>query len=123
MLDYLENLRRKPEPERKKAIFRISFSVTLAVLAVWGAYISLRVSRTDFAFDASKVGYEAPDLRSAFSDFIDGLSAAYESRAKAEADAAAAKALAESMPEETPSSPSDEALATTTLDSLEGEGL
>lgn len=90
MLDYLESLRKRPEPERKKAVLKISLSVTIVIVLVWGAFIYMRVSHTDFSFDSKKFDTEAPDFKAAVSNFIDGMSAAFKGAAAAPAASSSA---------------------------------
>lgn len=72
MFKYLENLRKKPEPERRKAVIFISVSITLVILIVWGIALGVRVGHTDFSFDVSP-DWEMPSLKETFSNFVDQI--------------------------------------------------
>jgi hypothetical protein len=73
MLEYLENLRKKPEREKRKAILMISISVTLFIAAIWTVFMSMRIHSTDFSFDTSDVDKKVPSLKETFSNFTDQL--------------------------------------------------
>ncbi len=73
MFQYLENLRKKPEPQRRKAVFLVSLYITLAIAVVWGIATSIRVSQTDFSFDTSDIDKKMPTLGETFSGIGDRM--------------------------------------------------
>lgn len=73
MFQYLENLRKKPEPERKKAVFLISLYITLGIAIIWGISTSIKVSGTNFDFDTSAIDKKMPSLGETFDSFTDKL--------------------------------------------------
>ena len=73
MFQYIENLRKKPEPERRKAVFLVSLYITLFIAIVWAIVTSIRVSETDFSFDTSEIDKKVPTLGESFSNFADRM--------------------------------------------------
>jgi hypothetical protein len=69
MFQYLENLRRKPEAQRRKSIFLISLSVTLVILAVWLGITIMRVRTMDFSLKDDPSRADVPSLSDTFSEF------------------------------------------------------
>ena len=69
MLTYLENLRKKPESERRKAVLSISVGVTLVIALIWGVTLSFRIGETDFSL--KKDERNIPSLKETFSGFFD----------------------------------------------------
>jgi flagellar basal body-associated protein FliL len=68
---YLDTLRKKPEPERRKAVLWISIWVTLAIAIVWGIMISMRISSSDLSFHINAIpGDNTPSLADTFSNFF-----------------------------------------------------
>ncbi|HEU5114311.1 MAG TPA: hypothetical protein VFT82_00935 [Candidatus Paceibacterota bacterium] len=74
MLDYLEKLRKKPEPERRKAAFLIALSVTLAVALIWGIGLMFRIQSTNFTFVDNSPEKSMPSFKQTMSNFIDQVS-------------------------------------------------
>jgi len=66
MLDYLENLRNRPEAERRKAVLKISLFITLGIALIWGVAMYMKVSRMDFS-TGEKVD-SVPSLTDTFSN-------------------------------------------------------
>jgi hypothetical protein len=73
MFQYFENLRKKPEQERRRAVFMISLYITLAIAVVWVIITSIRVVHTDFSFDTKAVDKNMPSLGETFNKFKDRL--------------------------------------------------
>lgn len=74
MLDYIERLRRLPEPERRRKAFSIALFITLAIAVVWGAVLAWRISGTDFSFQDNFPGKGAtPSLGDTLSNFGDRI--------------------------------------------------
>jgi hypothetical protein len=76
MLHYLENLRKLPEPERKKAVLKLSLTITLVIVAIWTITLWIRIARTDFSFNTDGLNKNVPSLKetlSGFSDQIQGI--------------------------------------------------
>jgi len=71
IIEYLENLRKRPERERRNAVLKISFLVTLIIVAIWAIGLSLRIDDTDFSFQNKEDRQETPRLTETFSKFID----------------------------------------------------
>ncbi len=71
MLNYLDKLRKKPEPERRKAVLWISIWVTLVIALVWGAVTAMRIASADFSINAdTPTGDNTPSLADTFSNFF-----------------------------------------------------
>lgn len=70
MFKYIENLRKKPEPERKRAVLWLSVWVTLFIAIVWGVFMAMRVSTTDFSLKPDPVENDAPNLTDTFTNFM-----------------------------------------------------
>ncbi|MEN9621748.1 MAG: hypothetical protein RLZZ67_182 [Candidatus Parcubacteria bacterium] len=79
MFQYLENLRKKPEKERRKAVFLISLYITLAIAIVWMIVTSIRVVHTDFSFDTKAVDKSMPSLGDTFNNFKERLGSIMDS--------------------------------------------
>lgn len=69
MFQYLENLRKKPEDERRKTVFMISLYITLAIAVFWVIITSIRFVQTDFSFDTTAVDSTLPSLGETFNTF------------------------------------------------------
>ena len=70
MFDYIDKLRKKPEPERRKTVLFISIGVTLVVAIIWGVAIGMRISGTNFTIDQEKMKEDVPSLVDTFSNFF-----------------------------------------------------
>ncbi|HVU06366.1 MAG TPA: hypothetical protein VHE10_01030 [Candidatus Paceibacterota bacterium] len=70
MFEYFENLRKKPEAERRKAVVLISLAITLAIGLIWGAFLYMRISVTDFSFPSDQAAKGMPGFGRIFSDFM-----------------------------------------------------
>ena len=79
MLQYLENLRKKPEAERRKAVFLMSLLITLVIAIVWGILTSIRVAHTDFSFDTSGIDEKIPSLGDTFNNLVDRMGQVFNS--------------------------------------------
>ncbi|MDE1874839.1 MAG: hypothetical protein KGI79_02035 [Patescibacteria group bacterium] len=66
MFDFFDKLRKKPEAERRKAVFLMSLSITLIVAVIWGIGMAMRISATDFALPANS---NVPSLKDTLSSF------------------------------------------------------
>jgi hypothetical protein len=73
MLHYLENLRKKPEADRRKAIFMVSLSTTLIIAIIWIIITSIRIAHTDFSFDTSGIDTRVPSIGETFNKFVDRM--------------------------------------------------
>jgi hypothetical protein len=73
MFQYLEQLRKKPEGERRKAVLLISLCVTLLIALVWGVTLWLRIGNTDFSFQDTTPKNDVPSLGQTFSNFMDQI--------------------------------------------------
>lgn len=71
MLTYLEKLKKKPEPERKKAVLMISLVITILIAVVWSGVLFIRIQTTDFSFQDRLPGDNVPSLKDSFSNFGD----------------------------------------------------
>ena len=80
MLQYLENLRKKPEAQRRKAVFLLSLYITLVIAIVWAILTSIRVSQTNFSFDTSGIDNKVPTIGDTFNKFIDRLGQVIETK-------------------------------------------
>lgn len=70
MLDYLEKLRKKPEAERRKVVFRISFGITLVVAFFWVGSLFFKegtVQKTE------ETNHSIPSLKETFSNFFSSV--------------------------------------------------
>jgi hypothetical protein len=79
MLDYLDSLRKKPEPERRKAVLMISLGITVLVAIIWGVTMYFRLSETDFSLGTESVRSEMPSLKETFSNFFTGIGNVFDS--------------------------------------------
>jgi len=73
MFDYIDKLRKKPEPERKKSIILISLGITLVIAIIWGIAFGMRISSTSFAFNTDKIKSDVPSLVDTFSNFFNQI--------------------------------------------------
>ena len=72
MLNYIERLRKLPEPERRRKAFFFALWITAAIALVWIVTIALRIGATDFSFQDNFPGKGAtPSLRETLSNFGD----------------------------------------------------
>ena len=77
MLEYIDKLRRKPEPKRRKAVLLISVGVTLVIALIWGIFLFMKVSTMDFSFQDNSPEKNMPSLKQSVSTFIDQVGAAF----------------------------------------------
>lgn len=68
MLGYIEQLRKRPEPQKRKAVLFWSLTITLGIAIIWGIWLFMRISGTDFSF---KTNAAIPSLSQTFSGVID----------------------------------------------------
>ncbi len=73
MFQYLEQLRKKPEGQRRKAVLLISLCVTLLIALIWGVTLWLRIGSTDFSFQDQAPKTDVPSLGQTFSNFMDQI--------------------------------------------------
>ena len=75
MYEYFAQLRKLPEPARRKRALLISLAVSLLILAVWGVSIYIRVSEGKFFAKEEEVSREknAPGIVETFSSFFTGV--------------------------------------------------
>lgn len=78
MFSYIDKLRKKPEPERRKAVLVISVAITLCIAIVWGIGLSYRISHKGFDTEADA---STETLKETFSNFFDGVSKVFETKA------------------------------------------
>lgn len=71
MLNYLENLRKKPEAERKRKVFVISLMFTLVVAIIWG--VSLFIYKKGMPAVKEGVASNIPSISETFSAFGDQI--------------------------------------------------
>ncbi len=71
MLRYIENLRAKPESERRKAVLWISVSITGAIALAWIVSLAMRMNAGDFSFKRAPDAAAGPSLSETFSTFFD----------------------------------------------------
>ncbi|HVT75179.1 MAG TPA: hypothetical protein VHD69_02055 [Candidatus Paceibacterota bacterium] len=71
MFEYFERLRKQPEADKRKAVLRISLSITLAIAVVWGVMTYMRVSATDLSFPADQAAKDMPGFKEIFAGFLD----------------------------------------------------
>lgn len=69
MFEYLENLRKRPEPERKRAVMKIASVITLVIVVIWSTTLWIRVKKTDFSLEESPASKNMPSLFDSFSIF------------------------------------------------------
>ena len=73
MLDYIEKLRNKPDPEKRKAILLISLCITLCIAAIWGVFLFMRVSTMDFSIKDDQVTKSMPSFWQSLTGFSDKI--------------------------------------------------
>ncbi len=73
MFQYFENLRKKPEGERRRVVLVISLSITLIIAAIWATTLALRIKSTDFSLNGKVSEKDSPGLRETFSNFFQGM--------------------------------------------------
>ncbi len=69
MLNYIENLRKKPEAERRKKVFTISLSITLVIAVIWG--VSLFIYKKGMPEVKEGALANMPSLKETFASFGD----------------------------------------------------
>ncbi|MBX4209297.1 hypothetical protein KW799_01175 [Candidatus Parcubacteria bacterium] len=89
MLDYLENLRKKPEPERRKAVLVMSIGITIVIALVWGAFLGMRMNAGDFAIKSDPTKKGVPTIKETFSNIVDQISHIMDSATSTATDTAA----------------------------------
>ncbi|HEU0081200.1 MAG TPA: hypothetical protein VFQ72_04265 [Candidatus Paceibacterota bacterium] len=72
MIGYIENLRKRPEPERRRAVLWISLSITGAIALVWGIALAMRISAGEFP-PKSDSASDAPSVGETISTFFDQI--------------------------------------------------
>jgi hypothetical protein len=70
MFEYFEDLRKKPEPEKKRAVFKLSLLITLGILIIWIVALSLRISQTDFSFGQGRDVKDMPSITDTLKTFF-----------------------------------------------------
>jgi hypothetical protein len=65
-------LRKKSEPERRRAILFISFFITVAVAVIWAVITVVRIEHMDFSIPKNS-GSDVPSLSDTFSGFADRM--------------------------------------------------
>lgn len=78
LFTYFDNLRKKPEAERRKIVFRISLCITLCIALVWGVTLSFRITHTDFSFAAPHFTEEGPGISETFSEIFGRMKSAFD---------------------------------------------
>jgi hypothetical protein len=73
MLHYIENLRKKPEHVRRKAVFAISVSISSFILIIWLVTLFIRIKHTDFSLKDTNNDSNNPSLKETFSNFFGGV--------------------------------------------------
>lgn len=71
MLNYIENLRKKPEAERRKKVFVISLTITFAIAVVWG--VSLFIYKKGMPEVKEATLANMPSLKETFAAFGDQI--------------------------------------------------
>ncbi len=71
MFQYLENLRKKPEGARKRAVLTISISIVGIIFIIWAVTLSFRIKHTDFSWNTAKEG--GSTIKETFSSFFGGM--------------------------------------------------
>ncbi len=67
MLNYLENLRKRPEAERRRKVFTISLLITLIIASIWG--VSLFIYKKGMPVAKEGTPSNIPSLSDTFSAF------------------------------------------------------
>lgn len=73
MLNYIDKLRKKSEPERRRAVLFISLGITLCIAILWGISFGFKLSSSDVIFNTDKVKQDSPSLTDTFSSFFEEL--------------------------------------------------
>jgi hypothetical protein len=79
MFHYLEQLRKKPEAERRKSAFLVSLSVTLIIAVVWSAVLVVRIHHMDFSLQKDPRADSVPSLSDTFSAFGERIQSIFSS--------------------------------------------
>jgi hypothetical protein len=70
MFEYFAQLRKLPEPARRKKALLISLSVTLLIAAIWVVFLFIRVDNGMFTDKDSGGESGSPGIIETFSDFF-----------------------------------------------------
>jgi len=79
MFQYFENLRKKPEAHRRKAVFLISLYSTLVIAIIWAILTSVRVAHMDFSFDTSDLHKKIPTIGETFKNLVNRMGDVFNS--------------------------------------------
>jgi hypothetical protein len=79
MFHYLENLRKKPEYERRKALVIISLSITIVIGVIWAVLLFIRIKHTDFSLKSEAVESGKTTIKGSLEKFISNFSNAPKS--------------------------------------------
>lgn len=100
MLNYLEKLRQRPEAERRKKVLGISVGVTLAIALVWGVFMVMRITGTNFSF-IDKAPADMPNLGQTFSNIAETMSGIMQNAATFSNQATSTATTTYAVPEAT----------------------
>ncbi len=76
MFEYFAQLRKLPEPARRKKALFISILITLLIMVVWGAFLYHRVNNGMFSAEEQKTTTaekDSPGIIATFANFFDGV--------------------------------------------------
>jgi flagellar basal body-associated protein FliL len=75
MFEYFAQLRKLPEPARRKKALLISVLITLLIMVVWGVFLYHRVDNGMFSAGEQKTSAEkdSPGIIATFASFFDGV--------------------------------------------------
>ena len=79
MLDAIENLRKKPENEKKKIVLWVSVGITLIIFIIWLFVFINSIKKTEDK-PITKDSSPLKDLKETFSHFLDKVSGSSESK-------------------------------------------
>ncbi|HEY9480945.1 MAG TPA: hypothetical protein VIR98_01780 [Candidatus Paceibacterota bacterium] len=87
MFEYLDRLRKKPEPDRRKAVLGISVAVTIIIVVVWVFMTTVRIRGMDFSIPKESEEASVPSLSDTFSTFSDRMKSIFSGGVTYDADA------------------------------------
>ncbi len=75
MYEYFAQLRKLPEPMRRKKALLISILVTLVIMIIWGSFLYYRVNNGMFSAGEHKTSVEkdAPGIIATFTNFFNNV--------------------------------------------------
>lgn len=95
MLEYLENLRKKPEAERRKSVFVISFSLTFIIALIWLGSLFVQNKVKTSTLNMEVVSRTMPSIKDTFTGFFDTIKNIFNNSMSAESEKADAMLLEE----------------------------